>query len=251
MAAGEVGAAALCICGYNCILRTEELLTLARNHIQWNESMSAGVIILPWTKSGQRAGCMESVTFNDPIVARILCAACARVGPQSRLFTDSGQRFRALLNWALEACLRLREELASTVACKDAPTCTLDASMVTSLMEVEAIFAHAHRGKAAGIDAIPPEAFAAAPQAMAKIFHPLMVKAALRFEEPLAWKGGVSIKLYKGKGAVLQCKSYRDVLVSDIAGKAYHKTFLGPSGVRHAVWRLRALLTMEGSRKHQ
>ena len=104
MAAGEVGAAALCICGYNCILRTGELLTLARNHIQWNESMSAGVIILPWTKSGQRAGCMESVTFNDPIVAGILRAACVRVGPQSRLFTDSGQRFRALFDAALEAC---------------------------------------------------------------------------------------------------------------------------------------------------
>ena len=59
---------------------------------------------------------------------------------------------------------------------------------------------------------------------MARIFHPIVVKASLRFEEPVAWKGGVCVELFKGKGPLLQCKSYRDVLVSDMAGKAYHKT---------------------------
>ena len=134
------------------------------------------------------------------------------------------QRWQRHFAEAMAGEIRAQEELATTAAGKGAPVCSLDALMVPSLIEVEAIFAHAHRGRAAGVDAIPPEAYAAAPQAMAKIFHPLMVKAALRFEEPLSWKGGVCIELYKGKGPVLQCKSYRDVLVSDIVGKAYHKT---------------------------
>ena len=99
----------------------------------------------------------------------------------------------------------------------------LDASTIPSLIELEGLYASTARGKAAGVDSIPPEAFAIAPQAMARLFHPIVVKSALRFEEPLAWKGGTCIELFKGKGAFLECKSYRDVLVSDIAGKVYHK----------------------------
>ena len=53
--------------------------------------------------------------------------------------------------------------------------------------------------------------------------HPIVAKAALRFEEPLAWKGGVCMELFNGEGPTLQCKSYRDVLLSDVSGKLYHK----------------------------
>ena len=31
------------------------------------------------------------------------------------------------------------------------------------------------------------------------------------------------MELFKGKGPTLQCKSYRDVLLSDVSGKLYHK----------------------------
>ena len=101
---GEIGAAALVICGCNCLLRTGEMLSLCRHHIQWNDDMTAGVIVLPWTKSGQRAGCTESVSFNDPIVVGILRHACSLVGPFGPLFPDSGGRFRDHFDWALGCC---------------------------------------------------------------------------------------------------------------------------------------------------
>ena len=99
----------------------------------------------------------------------------------------------------------------------------LYATAVPSLIELEGIYNNAGKGKAAGTDAIRPEILAAAPQAMARVFHPIVVKSALCFEEPLAWKGGVRMELFKGKSSILECKSYRDILVSDISGKLYHK----------------------------
>ena len=105
MSKGEFGAAALCLTGYNCILRTGECLSLARNHIVWNDDFTGGVIVLPWTKSGQRQGCSESVAFSDKVVAGVLRVACSQVGVNDRLFPDSGQRFRTLFENALGECL--------------------------------------------------------------------------------------------------------------------------------------------------
>ena len=123
-----------------------------------------------------------------------------------------------------------QQELAHKVgSMKPVYASELDSQLVPSLFEMERLYASICRGKAAGVDSIPPEAFAAAPQAMARLYHPIIVKSVLRFEEPLAWKGGSCIELYKGKGPFLDCKSYRDVLVSDISGKAYHKA------IRHRV----------------
>ena len=82
----QIGAAALVCCGFNCVLRTGELLSIRRNHIQCASDGKSGVIVLPWTKSGQRAGCTESVAFSDPVVCNILLAACRQVGPFYLIF---------------------------------------------------------------------------------------------------------------------------------------------------------------------
>ena len=100
----ELGAAALVCCGFNCILRTGELLSMCRNHIQWAADGRSGVIVLPWTKSGQRAGCTESVAFSDPVVCNLLLAACRVVGSHDPIFQGSGTRFRGLFDAALRLC---------------------------------------------------------------------------------------------------------------------------------------------------
>ncbi len=49
-----------------------------------------------------------------------------------------------------------------------------------------------------------------------------MLKISLRIEEPLKWKGGELIEIYKNRGNPAQCKSHRGVLVSNVVGKTYH-----------------------------
>ena len=61
---------------------------------------------------------------------------------------------------------------------------------ILPLRATERLFAEAARGKAAGFGGIPVDVFALFAPQMARIFHPLFVKMALRLAEPLALKGG-------------------------------------------------------------
>eukprot|EP00974_Lingulodinium_polyedra_P044050 4228318-Lingulodinium_polyedra.AAC.1 len=44
----------------------------------------------------------------------------------------------------------------------------------------------------------------------------------MRLEEPLLWRGGCVVELWKGKGSSLERASYRDAWVEDLAAKHYH-----------------------------
>lgn len=103
VARGEVGAACLVLIGFNCFLRTGELLTLRRSHVRWSPSGDSGVLLLPWTKSGERTGAPETVSFSDALVCHYLRRACALVPPEARLFLGSGSQFRSLFDAALDA----------------------------------------------------------------------------------------------------------------------------------------------------
>ena len=100
---GELAAAALVVTGFNCFLRTGELLLLRRAHVRFAASHVHGVWLFSWTKSGERTGAPESVFFNDPLVSRLLDLACARVIEAERIFPSSGSRFRHLFESALQA----------------------------------------------------------------------------------------------------------------------------------------------------
>ena len=100
---GELAAAALVVTGFNCFLRTGELLSLRRAHVGYADSRLHGVLLLPWTKSGERTGAPESVVFNDPLVFRLLDLACAHVTEADRICPSSGSRFRHLFEAALQA----------------------------------------------------------------------------------------------------------------------------------------------------
>ena len=43
-----------------------------------------------------------------------------------------------------------------------------------------------------------------------------------RFQEPLAWRGAYLVELYKGKGPIDHCGSFRDIHLKDRTAKVYH-----------------------------
>lgn len=58
--------------------------------------------------------------------------------------------------------------------------------------------------------------------AMAKILTPLLIKATWHMQEPLSWKGGLLVPLFKGKGSPAEPSAYRSIFLSDICAKIHH-----------------------------
>ena len=63
---------------------------------------------------------------------------------------------------------------------------------------------------------------------MARLLHPITTKAALTLVEPVQWRGGMLGFFPKsaaaGVAAGTICANNREIVLADIAGKAFHKT---------------------------
>ena len=57
---------------------------------------------------------------------------------------------------------------------------------------------------------------------VARMLAPLIVKASWHMREPLSWKGGLLVPLFKGKGSPSEPASYRSIFLSDICAKIHH-----------------------------
>ncbi|CAE8629497.1 unnamed protein product [Polarella glacialis] len=57
----------------------------------------------------------------------------------------------------------------------------------------------------------------------ANFLHPLYLKCSLFAVEPLKWKGGCLLSLFKGKGDTAECGNSRAILISGVLGKALHR----------------------------
>ena len=77
---GYLGGAFLILVGFDCFLRTGELLSLVISDVQFGTS-SSGVIKLAHTKTGQRHGAFEATTVNDPACARVFSAYLRSLPP--------------------------------------------------------------------------------------------------------------------------------------------------------------------------
>ena len=80
-------------------------------------------------------------------------------------------------------------------------------------------------GRAAGKDAVPGDVLHIAAAQLAPPIFQLLLKLSLRLQEPLQWKGGELHHVWKRKQSVLQCNSYRAILVSSTVGKSVHSVF--------------------------
>ena len=116
------------------------------------------------------------------------------------------------------------QEFASIVAApRNLPEVTIDLRILPTFQEVERQFQQVRCGAASGLDGLPPELFKAAPQLLARLFHPLMVKSSLCLAQPVQWRGGVLFEAYKNSGSPSLSDSYRSLFVSSVPGKCFHR----------------------------
>ena len=94
-----------------------------------------------------------------------------------------------------------------------------------SRLEVERACLATATAKAEGPDRIPGELLRYGAGQISTAMYQLMLKMALRLEEPLAFKGGTLISAWKRKGAVSMCSNHRALLVSSTVGKSLHSVF--------------------------
>ena len=81
--------------------------------------------------------------------------------------------------------------------------------------------------KARGPDGLPAGLFHYYPALMANLIHPLMVKIACYTSEPLGFKGGKLVHLYKGRGPPDEPCNRRGILISNHMSKVAHGALRG------------------------
>ena len=88
--------------------------------------------------------------------------------------------------------------------------------------EILAIIRKFKNGKVPGPGSLPVDVIKCGGIAIAKALTPLLVKASWHMREPLNWKGGLLIPLFKGKGSPNEPSAYRSIFLSDICAKIHH-----------------------------
>ncbi|OLQ10148.1 LINE-1 retrotransposable element ORF2 protein [Symbiodinium microadriaticum] len=98
-----------------------------------------------------------------------------------------------------------------------------DIKAVPTLAELEGQILTAKYGKACGPDSLTAEIFRTAPAQCARVMYALNLKSALGLREPSEWRGGAFMCLAKRASASLQCKSFRSILLANVAAKTHHR----------------------------
>ena len=96
---------------------------------------------------------------------------------------------------------------------------------IPTAFELEAQLRRAASNKACRPDGIPGELLHASCSQLAHHLWPLLMKVTARVQEPIQYKGGHLIALFKRTGSPLACSSYRAILVSSPLGKSMHNVF--------------------------
>ena len=96
---------------------------------------------------------------------------------------------------------------------------------VPDLEEIERAVNLLNLNKAAGPDAIPPEALKADVEATTGILHDLFVRVWNEEEFPMDWKEGHIVKLPK-KGDLSNCNNYRGITLLSMPGKVFNRVLL-------------------------
>jgi len=90
---------------------------------------------------------------------------------------------------------------------------------IPSPSDLNTSFHKARPRKAPGEDTIVGTVYSSFSEDIMHLFMPLLLKSYMRIQPPIQWKGGMLQELFKGKGTSSQCKNYRDILLTDDAGK--------------------------------
>ena len=98
----------------------------------------------------------------------------------------------------------------------------VELSLVPPLQQIQSIIASMRNGKVPGPNKMLVEILKAGGKEMAMQLQPLLAKTVLRTREPLEWKGGLLVPLFKGKGSPQCPQSYRSIFLSDSTAKIHH-----------------------------
>ena len=99
---------------------------------------------------------------------------------------------------------------------------TREARFCPDPCEILSVLRKCKNGKVPGPGQLPVDILKAGGAQMAKLLTPLLVKASWHMREPLNWKGGLLIPLFKGKGSPAEPSAYRSIFLSDICAKIHH-----------------------------
>ena len=94
---------------------------------------------------------------------------------------------------------------------------------VPSLLELENAFRANQYGKAVHHDGVPSDLCHRFAPHLARAFHHLALKQWICIQEPITYKGGVLIHVYKGRGSTDCCNNYRSLMVSSVLSKSLHR----------------------------
>ena len=90
---------------------------------------------------------------------------------------------------------------------------------IPSVQFITASLASAKAKKANAESRLAADVSKAWPEAMAAITHPIHVKASVRIDRPLHWRGGMLAELWKAKGSTSSILNFRDVTMVDQEAK--------------------------------
>ena len=110
---------------------------------------------------------------------------------------------------------------ARRIQAKMFATVNYDPEAVPNIFELCASFLAASRNRSTGPDGIPDELFAICCLQMVRLYAPLYMKTALRFETAVSWVGGTLFELFKGSGLHKLAANWRAILSSISAPKRY------------------------------
>jgi hypothetical protein len=88
--------------------------------------------------------------------------------------------------------------------------------------QILALIRRFKNGKVPGPGQLPVDIIKSGGYAMAKLLAPMLIKATWHIKEPLSWKGGLLVPLFKGKGSPSEPSAYRSIFLSDICAKLHH-----------------------------
>jgi len=122
----------------------------------------------------------------------------------------------------------------------------IDPAAFPTVWQVQCLISKLKRDKVPGPNQIPPALLKAGGEVMARHLTIIFAKAAAAAREPLLWKGGTLIPLWKGKESPDLPSAYRSIFVSNYSTKLYHQ-FVRQHLV--AIWERKADQLQCGGRK--
>ena len=208
-----------------------------------------------------RASSVLSGSWDAEVFALVRGMRKRSAPKPGRLSTSSGspatsyQEERCLVRTHFASALNGRNTSLSELLCRarerrmstPSPVSHADPALLPSVADVIRLLRTASKFKAVGEDRIGGDVWAMFADILGPHLHSLFVKSVATVTTPLAWKGGMLMELWKGKGSTSDISAYRDILIQDHPAKL-HGAVLRP--VLRAIAEVTTRSTQWGSGLH-